>query len=306
MSRVLRSQCPGGIFHITARTQGKQEWFVPELRSHIAEVLIDGVCSAGAYLIAYAIMPNHYHLLLAQSTRTLGWMMKPVNQRVALMLQRFHKIDGHVFGQRFFSKQCDDANYVRTAIMYTHHNPVKAGLCASVGDYAWTSHGAFHRPRESQSPIAVGEVLQFFQCALNAPRDVDVARSCYLQHMDWWSRKKKAELAKQDFTEPAPRSRGGDQYFSERYATPSPALARPPERDLRDAAILLLGRMAPQVDIELLRRSYGGRKAVELRNQLIAALSSQNYRGNSIANYFRVHPSVVARLNSAIRWGKAG
>ena len=140
MSRARRQQQPGCVFHVTARTQGRARWFTAAIRSRIAEMIASGVSSAGASLLAFAVMPNHLHIVLAQGRATLGWTMQPILRRVALLVQRTHRLSGHIFERSYASKPCLDADYARTVILYTHFNPVKAGLCSSPEEYAWTSH----------------------------------------------------------------------------------------------------------------------------------------------------------------------
>ena len=305
MNRFLRPQCPGGIFHITARTQGHAPWFRDELKPHIAQIIVDGICSSGCYLMAYAVMDNHFHIVLAQNTRTLGWTMKPIMRRIALLVQRHHDITGHVFERRFRSKQCVDAEHARNALLYTHHNPVEAGICVAVGDYEWTSHSEFLERRSTKS-ILVEEVIQLFSPDLKISKaNPGAARANYVRYIEWWCRKKEAERAEKDFNEAPPPARGGDDYFKERYATPALPLLRPTE-DLRDAAWRSLALIDPQMSMEVMRRSYGGREAVRVRKELMAALLSKGFRGNAIADYLRVDPAVVSRVNRVMRWQPTG
>src|SRR5687767_2957566 len=39
MPRLLRPYFPGGFFHVTARTQGRTEWFDATMRDHICDCI---------------------------------------------------------------------------------------------------------------------------------------------------------------------------------------------------------------------------------------------------------------------------
>ena len=47
---------------------------------------------------------------------------------------------GHLFQDRFKSEAVESDSYLVTVLRYVYNNPVKAGLCDSAGDYAWSSH----------------------------------------------------------------------------------------------------------------------------------------------------------------------
>lgn len=297
MSRVHRHQQPGCVFHITSRTQGHKPWFREQLRSSIAETIVDGVISAGAALIAFAVMPNHLHIILAQGQRTLGWTMQPLLRRIALLVHRTQGRTGHVFERRFRSKPCLDADHIRAAILYTHFNPVKAGLCSSVNEYRWTSHGAYCEEGESAQGIMVGDVLRLFAAEPHVT-ERDALRRQYLAHVDWWQR---THHPKPDVTPPPP-AHGGSAFFAGKYCAHLDDAAANAAIDLRDRAVQLLTLIARDCELDKLRGPYVGRRASEVRRQLIAALLSADYQGTAIADLLKVSPSVVSRVSGQMRW----
>ena len=298
MSRVGRQQQPGCVVHITSRTQGHQPWFTEKLRPVIARIIVDGVTSASAALLAYAVMPNHIHVLLAQGPHSLGWTMQAILRRIALLVQRNHGVTGHVFERRFRSKACLDADYVRAAILYTHFNPVRAGLCASLAEYRWTSHPAYCAEDEVEG-IDLHDVLSLFADADQRTRSE--LRMDYLGFTEWW--RTHHLLGESHAVRPA--TAGGDRFFATRYA-PAP---RAPERlvavDLRDRAIRLLALIAADCEMDFIRGAHVSRRASRVRRELIAALLSAGYRGCAIATYLRVSPSAVSRVSADLRWQRA-
>lgn len=294
MSRVTRQQHPGCVIHVTSRTQGHQPWFTENLRPRIARIIMEGVTSAAAGLLAYAVMPNHIHVILAQGPHSLGWTMQPILRRIALLVHRAHDISGHVFERRFRSKACLDADYVRAAILYTHFNPVKAGLCASINEYSWTSHRTYSRD-ESSSAIALHDALTLF--AVDAQRTREEMRRDYLAFTEWWHG---AQLAGSPYAV-RPQAQGGDDFFARRYASGS--VAGPLKRvDLRDRALRILAIIAADCEMDFVQGRHISRRASRVRRELIAALLTAGYRGSAIASYLRVSPSAVSRVSADLRW----
>lgn len=52
---------------------------------------------------------------------------------------RKYQRSGHLFKERFRSEPVNDMDYFTTLLCYIHQNPVKAGIVASVKDYAYSS-----------------------------------------------------------------------------------------------------------------------------------------------------------------------
>src|SRR5690606_28499612 len=96
-----------------------------------------------AELFAYVIMPNHLHLVLRQGEEPLWRFMQPYLRRIAIQVQRTHEREGRVFERRYRDRYCADADHLRTAILYTHLNPIRAGLCSDPREYPWSSHLAW-------------------------------------------------------------------------------------------------------------------------------------------------------------------
>jgi putative transposase len=111
-------------------------WLV---RAEIAKIVEDVLHSQDCDLHAYAIMPNHVHVLLAPkiSPSRLMQSIKGVSAREA------NKILG-ISGKPFWQHESYD-HMVRTAEefgkiqRYIENNPVKTGLSATPEAYRWSS-----------------------------------------------------------------------------------------------------------------------------------------------------------------------
>lgn len=294
-TRIRRLQLPGGAFHITARTQGREHWFLPDIRSKIVDIITGEINCTDADLFAFAVMPNHFHLIVLQQSLTLGRIMQPVLRRVALLVQRRHRVEGHVFERRYFSGLLHTSDHLREAIVYTHRNPVKARLCGTVDEYEWTSHAAFvQRECPWTDCIDVDTALRVF--AETVECDVIACRISYLR----WVARRSLEI-------PDPNDvqlcAGGDAFFAGKFATAHDSTY--PDPDLRDAARKALNYISKDFELEDLRGSFLSHRASRVRGQIVAVLLIGNHRTGKIANFFGISPGTVSKIAHEVKWGRA-
>lgn len=84
---------------------------------------------------AYALMSNHFHLLLHAKDDTVGNIVKRIASSYVYYFNRKYGRDGHLFKERFRSEPCEDGTYFITLLCYIHQNPVKAGVVSRVSEY---------------------------------------------------------------------------------------------------------------------------------------------------------------------------
>jgi REP element-mobilizing transposase RayT len=166
MGRRKRPYLPGMVFHLTARTQGREKWFDAPTMDCICEAMAIVQQHTDAKLRAFVIMSNHLHLMLQQGRDPLAAFMQPLLTRVALTVRRRYDVGGHIFGRTYWDGACQDADYLLTLANYIHANPVRAGLCPSPGDWAWSSHGVYFdaplRSRPVVEPLLGGDTSRVF------------------------------------------------------------------------------------------------------------------------------------------------
>ena len=292
MARTHRPHQPGAAFHIVARTQGHAPLFLPTLKRHIDRFITEGVSSAGARLIAHVVMDNHIHVVLFQPTARLGWIMQPILRRTALMIQRHHGVEGHVFERRFRAKQCESTEHLRNCILYVHRNPVEARLVRVASAYEFSSARAY----EGLTPcgnISVLEGLQLFGCSADSP--VADLRRHYVSHL---AREFDADMRNRlEFW-----LRRSFRRSERRTITRWQDHEQAPLTDLRDAALCLLKVIDDDADVDVVRSRYGGPQIVAVRVQLIASLIQRGYSGRSIAEYLRVSDATISRVRSQMRY----
>lgn len=91
-------------------------------------------------LLAYCLMPNHFHLLVpssgAELSRWMQWLMKSHVRRY----HRHYGTSGHVCQWRYKSFIVQEDGHLLTVIRYIDGNRVKVNIIARATDWKWSSH----------------------------------------------------------------------------------------------------------------------------------------------------------------------
>ncbi|MBS1104926.1 MAG: transposase [Deltaproteobacteria bacterium] len=141
----------------------------------------------GASCLAWALMPNHLHMVVRTGPRPLARVMHRVGTRYARYFNDRYGRVGHLFQGRYKAIAVTDDEYLATLVYYVHANPLRAGLVASVDEldrHRWTGHAAlvgcapaapFHDTREAlrlfdeDEALARTTVRARMRCAEQAP-----------------------------------------------------------------------------------------------------------------------------------------
>ena len=102
-----------------------------------------GLAETGTQCLAWAIMDNHYHLLLRVGITPLSDLMRKLLSGYATAYNRRHNRVGYVFQNRYKSILCDEGSYLLELVRYIHLNPVRANIVnglAGLDKYRWTGH----------------------------------------------------------------------------------------------------------------------------------------------------------------------
>lgn len=149
MSRHARIQSGTSIYHTMLRGVNRQEIFKnDDDRIRFVQILTQQISPkddlgfplpARCTIYAYCLMPNHVHLLIRESTETIGDTMKRIAQTYAHYFNWKYQRIGHLFQERFRSEPVNDMAYFITLLRYIHQNPIAGGLTRKVEDYCWSS-----------------------------------------------------------------------------------------------------------------------------------------------------------------------
>jgi REP element-mobilizing transposase RayT len=105
-----------------------------------------GLATAGAWAVyAWALLPNHFHLLVRTGTRPLARSMRSLLTGYAGAFNRRHRRTGHLFQNRYKSIVVEDDPYLLELVRYLHLNPLRAGVVPDLGAltrYPYAGHAA--------------------------------------------------------------------------------------------------------------------------------------------------------------------
>jgi REP element-mobilizing transposase RayT len=284
----------------------------------IARIFGETLRGCDARLLAFAIMPNHLHLVLQQGATPVGRVLQPLLRRVALLVQRSHGVVGHVFERRFRAQPICDAEHLRNAIVYVHLNPVRGGICSVPDEFNASSHCLYAGGPAAEIPwpelsrlIAVDRALPLFASREDAT--VQAMRGEYVGYVRWRMETDIALAnAAPSMLPPAPDTMFGDRHWACHFSAPFRDACRskhlemsaglsPRAPDIRDIALEMLAELAPDLDADQLRSPSRGRRIAAIRRVIISRMIDAGYRGIQIANYLRLDLSCVSRVLAARR-----
>src|SRR6266568_4263905 len=108
MARPLRIEFPGGLYHVTARGNGRLAIFADDTdRERFLLVLTSVVSRYHVLCHAYCLMDNHYHMLLETPEANLSRAMRQLNGVYSQAFNRRHQRPGHVLEGRFHARVVD-------------------------------------------------------------------------------------------------------------------------------------------------------------------------------------------------------
>lgn len=146
MPRKARIDAPGALHHIICRGIERRKIFDNDAdRDNFLERLgiILGETATPCY--AWALIPNHFHLLLRTGKVPISTVMRRLLTGYAVSFNRRHQRSGHLFQNRFKSVLCQENLYLKELVGYIHLNPLRAGIVAEMKDlqkYPYAGHSA--------------------------------------------------------------------------------------------------------------------------------------------------------------------
>lgn len=205
MPRRRRVFVDGAIYHVYARFGRGARVFADsgEAKQFLA-ILNDVKRTDGFTLLAWCLMPTHYHLAVRTGAVPLWRSLRLIQGRFAVSYNRRHRQLGSVWQGRYKARLVVGQESFTRLIAYIHLNPVKAGLVRSPGAYHLSGHRELEG-RVSEPLVDVDEALALFGRSRRA------GRASYLRvihavgreawsleapgRLPWWQREHDEELA---------------------------------------------------------------------------------------------------------------
>jgi REP element-mobilizing transposase RayT len=173
MPRAARLDAPGVLHHVMVRgIEGRSIFTDDTDRMDFLSRLARLLPETHTTCYAWAVMPNHAHLLLRTGATPLPTTMRRLLTGYAVQFNRRHRRQGRLFQNRYKSVVCEDELYFTELVRYIHLNPLRAGLVRSLPElaaYEYSGHSALlgqvARPWQ-----ATADVLQRFGRATGRAR----------------------------------------------------------------------------------------------------------------------------------------
>lgn len=125
---------------MTCRGNGRERIILGEEDAQrFREQLGEAVARDGVTLYAWALMPNHYHLLVETPRAHLADFMRRLNTAYAMYFRHKRVRPGHCFQGRYGAKLVKGDDYLLRLTRYIHLNPAKIrALQGESAEEKWT------------------------------------------------------------------------------------------------------------------------------------------------------------------------
>jgi len=276
MTRPLRIEFPGALYHVTSRGDRQEDIYLDDEDRRVYLDILKNVCERFNWVVhAYCLMSNHYHLLIETPDSNLSQGMRQLNGVYTQSFNRRHKRVGHVYQGRFKAILVQKETYLLELSRYIVLNPVRAEMVRSAKNWPWSSYRATAGLTEPADFLHVDWILSVFakRKTLASQRYRTFVTEGKNLPTPWSALKNQVFLGSDDFV---------DEMQSKVL----------PDKDLSEIA---LAQKRPTVK-EL---SYYKKKYKKRDEAITAAYASGGYSMKTIGDYFKLHYSWVSRIVKA-------
>lgn len=132
---------PGAYYHLYNRGVNREKifferenylFFLRQLRKYFKRELVS--------IIAYCLMPNHYHLIIYLNTNNLANIMQRFTLSYSKAINKRYSRVGALFQGPFKAIQVDRNEYLIHLSRYIHLNPVEANIINKAEDWEFSSY----------------------------------------------------------------------------------------------------------------------------------------------------------------------
>lgn len=143
MARQARVAVGDVVYHVINRSNGRVKIFSSDKEYiHFESLLLEGVKLTGMRILAYVIMPNHWHLVLyPKRDRDMSEFMRWVTTtHVRQRRVRTNSVGhGHLYQGTYKSFPIEQDKHLHDVIRYVEQNPLRANLVKKAEQWRWSS-----------------------------------------------------------------------------------------------------------------------------------------------------------------------
>ena len=163
MTRPLRIEYPGAVYHVTSRGNEKKAVFKDDLdRENFLNTLQQVNKRYNWLCHAYCLMTNHYHLLIETPDANLSLGMRQLNGVYTQLFNKRRKRSGHLFQGRFKGILIQKDSHLLEVCRYVVLNPIRAGMLKGPQQWNWSSFRATAGKEKPHPSLTTNWVLGQF------------------------------------------------------------------------------------------------------------------------------------------------
>jgi REP element-mobilizing transposase RayT/AraC-like DNA-binding protein len=271
MTRPLRIQYAGALYHVTSRGDRQAAIYRDDTDRRVWLSVLDLVCKRYNFVVlGFCQMTNHYHLVVETIEGNLAQGMRVLNSTYSQYFNRRHEVVGHVFQGRYKAILVQRDPYLLELTRYVILNPLRAGMVTTPEAWPWSSHGYITGTQSSPPWFDADAILRQF-----APDQATaVARYC------------RFVLAGVGLDSPLKQTRHQLALGNDAFVTSAVSQAPAPEY----LAVSKTQRRAAQLTLAQYRAAYPRREQA-----MAQAYRSTAYTMQQIATFFGVSTKTVSR-----------
>jgi len=232
-------------------------------------------------LYAYALMPNHVHLLIEVLENPTAVIMQSVLTGYARCFNIRHKRIGHLFQGRYKAIVCQKDVYLMILMSYIHLNPVRAKLVKSPMEWQWSGHreyvGSVEKPL-----IDHGVANELFGKGVDGCNNYNryINEGLGINYID-------------DLHPAENNPFLGSDKFVDGFIEKEPCLA--PKKSIEALAAKVAKKF--NVSVKAVRGDSSERNVTQARREIIKiAVVEYEHGGSAVAKYLHCDPSYVTRV----------
>jgi REP element-mobilizing transposase RayT len=173
MARRSRIDAPGALHHIIVRGIERRPIFKDDAdKDNFLGRLENILTDTAALCCAWALMSNHFHLLLKTGKVPISTVMRRLLTGYAMYFNRKYNRAGHLFQNRYKSILCQEDAYLLELVRYIHLNPLRVKIVIdlkSLDRYAYSGHAVIMGKKKNDWQ-AIDYVLKLFDDRLSSAR----------------------------------------------------------------------------------------------------------------------------------------
>ena len=169
MPRSPRIHIKDALYYITCRVDSNEKIFQDKEDYDMFLKLLEKYKPQHEFkLFAYALMPDHLHLLMELPKGNLSELMHDINSSYTKYFNGRYDRKGHLFRERFRAALIEKDPYLAKVSAYVHLNPKELKMAEDLKSYPYSSYCFYLEKEEGKTPALdmageINEILGYLK-----------------------------------------------------------------------------------------------------------------------------------------------